>query len=206
MLFHQLFLKKVFNVLEVILQVWWSDTQAPKVEASMLKTAGRPLWIYVIAGFFQVHFYVGSKKLYVSGMAIYEGLYWMQKRTFRVLSVLLEEGCFDVVQKRVGFTRFRQIGNQRRRIGAKGREGFRISSDEYGGNVKAHCDEVLMKLQTAHSRHLDIGNKAVCLSGGIRVEKLQSVAISFNFVTAGPQQAFKRCPNRVIIIDDGDNL
>jgi len=45
MLFHQLFLKKVFNVLEVIIQVWWNDTQAPKVKASMLKSAGRPLWI-----------------------------------------------------------------------------------------------------------------------------------------------------------------
>ncbi|RON13581.1 hypothetical protein BK662_21950 [Pseudomonas frederiksbergensis] len=171
----------------------------------MLNAAGRPLWIYVIAGLLSAHFYIGSEKLYVSGMGIYEGLYWMQKRTFRTLSILLEEGCFDAVQKLIGFTRFRQIGNQRRRIGAKGREGFRVSSDEYSGNVKAHRDELLMKLKTAHSRHLDIGYKATCLSGAIRVEKLQSAAISLNFVTAGSQQAFKRCPDRIIIVDDGDN-
>jgi len=125
-----LFLKKVFNVLEVVLQVWWSDTRAPQVKASILKAADRPLWINVIAGFFSAHFYIGSEKSYVSGMGIYEGLYWMQNRTFRALSVLLEEGCFDVIQKLIGFTRFRQIGNQRRRIGAKGGEGFRVSSDE----------------------------------------------------------------------------
>jgi hypothetical protein len=75
MLFHQLFLKKVFNVLEVILQVCWGDTQAPKVKASMSSSAGRPLWIYVISGFFSVHFYIGSETPYVSGMGIYEGLY-----------------------------------------------------------------------------------------------------------------------------------
>lgn len=171
----------------------------------MLNAAGRPLWIYVMAGLFLAHFYIGSEKLYVRGMGIYEGLYWMLKRTFRALSVLLEEGCFDVVQKLIGVTRFRQTGNQRRRIGAKGGEGFRVSRDEYSGNVKAHRDELLVKLQTAHSRHLDIGNEAMCLGGAVRVEKLQSAAISLNFVTAGSQQAFKRCPDRVIIIDDGDN-
>ena len=71
------------------------------------------------------------QKNYTSGgMGIYEGLYWMQKRTFRALSILLEEGCFDVAQKLIGITRFWQVGNQRRRIGAKGGEGFRISRDE----------------------------------------------------------------------------
>jgi hypothetical protein len=96
----------------------------------MLNAAGRPLWIYVMAGWFSAHFYIGSEKLYVRGMGIYEGLYWMQNRTFRALSILLEEGCFDVVQKLTGITRFWQVGNQRRRIGAKGGEGFRISRDE----------------------------------------------------------------------------
>lgn len=96
----------------------------------MLSSAGRPLWIHVISGFFPAHFYIGSENPYVSGMGIYEGLYWMQKRAFRVLSVLREEGCFDEAQKLLGFTRFRQAGNRRRHIGAKGGDGFRVSRDE----------------------------------------------------------------------------
>ena len=118
----------------------------------------------------------------------------------------LEQGGFDAVQQPVAVTGFGQTGNQLRGMSAQWRSCCGIGGNEYRGNVKARRDELFKHLDTAHSRHLDIGNKAMCLSGGICVEKLQSAAISFNFVTAGPQQAFKRCPNRVIIIDDGDNL
>ncbi|MNR58644.1 hypothetical protein D3C85_1796890 [compost metagenome] len=53
------------------------------------------------------------------------GRFWIEK-----LSVLLEEGRFDAVQKPVGVAGFRQAGNQPGVVGTDGRCRVRVGRDE----------------------------------------------------------------------------